>query len=698
MTVFPDSQQGCHGSSPRLGGPSDGDAARLILVGNPNVGKSLLFGALTGRYATVSNYPGTTVEIIRATGQIGGERREIIDTPGTNSLVPNSEDERVTRDILIAEEGDVIQVGDFKNLRRVLMLTLQLAEFDTAFVLCLNMSDEARDLGYSVDLGRLSELLGIPVVATSALRRWNIDKLRRAIPDASCPTQLVHYPLPVEHGAERIVKLLPEGLRARRGIALAVLAGDRTIVEHVRNVVGDETLAEIDRIREEVQANLPEGLSYTINRHRLAAADRLVDEVFGSPTIAGNGFRSTLGLVTMHPVWGVPFLGAVLWFAWWFVGSFGAGTLVDFVENTIFNHWINPWVIRAFDAITAFPHKHVMVDGIVTSAYTGGTSVHGLEIAGKFFHDLMVGPYGVVTMALTYAIAIVLPIVLTFFIFFGIMEDSGYLPRLAVMLNRIFRKMGLNGKAVLPMVLGLGCDTMATLSTRVLETKKEATIVILLLALGVPCSAQLGVIVAMLGPLAPAATLIWLGVILGTIFLVGWLSAQILPGDASDFIMELPPIRRPKLGNVMIKVMARAEWYLKEAVPLFVIGTLILYVFDLLNLLTWCQKALSPLVVGVLGLPTEAANAFLIGFLRRDYGAAGLFMLQKQGLLDPIQTVVSLTVITLFIPCIANFFMIIRERGARVALYVTAFIVTYAFGIGWVMNHALRAAGIHLGG
>jgi len=248
------------------------------------------------------------------------------------------------------------------------------------------------------------------------------------------------------------------------------------------------------------------------------------------------------------------------------------------------------------------------------------------------------------------------------------------------------------------MVLGLGCDTMATLTTRVLETRKERTIVIILLALGVPCSAQLGVIVAMLGPLAPAATLIWLGVVVGTIFAVGFLSARVLPGDSSDFIMELPPIRWPKVSNVMIKVVARAEWYLKEAVPLFVLGTLILYLADLFHLLGWIQKAVAPLVVGVLGLPAEASNAFLIGFLRRDYGAAGLFMLQKQGMLDPVQTVVSLTVITLFIPCIANFFMIIRERGTRAALYVTAFIVTYAFGIGWVMNEVLRATGLHLGG
>src|SRR5205807_6181916 len=176
---------------------------------------------------------------------------------------------------------------------------------------------------------------------------------------------------------------------------------------------------------------------------------------------------------------------------------------------------------------------------------------------GHFVRDLLVGPYGIITMALTYAIAIVLPVVITFFTFFGILEDSGYLPRLAVMLNRSFRRMGLNGKAVLPMVLGLGCDTMATLTTRILDTKKEAAIVTLLLALGVPCSAQLGVLMAMLAPLGLWATLIWLGVTLFTIVLAGWAASRVLPGEPGDFVLEIPPMRVPRLSNIAIQVAAR---------------------------------------------------------------------------------------------------------------------------------------------
>src|SRR6185295_3639436 len=240
----------------------------------------------------------------------------------------------------------------------------------------------------------------------------------------------------------------------------------------------------------------------------------------------------------------------------------------------------------------------------------------------RFVRELIVGPYGVLTMAITYAIAIVLPVVVTFFTFFSVLEDTGYLPRLAVLLHRAFRRIGLNGKAVLPMVLGLGCDTMATLTTRILDSKKESTIVTLLLALGVPCSAQLGVIVAMLSPLGAPAAIIWSGMTLGTIALVGWAAARVVPGDPADFVLEIPPVRMPSIANIAIKVAARAEWYLKEAVPLFIIGTLLLFALDWIHALAAIQRALSPVIVNLLGLPAEATNAFVIGFLRRDYGAA----------------------------------------------------------------------------
>jgi ferrous iron transport protein B len=314
----------------------------------------------------------------------------------------------------------------------------------------------------------------------------------------------------------------------------------------------------------------------------------------------------------------------------------------------------------------------------------------------EFLTDLLVGPYGVITMGLTYAIAIVLPIVATFFFCFSVLEDSGYLPRLAVMVNRMFRLMGLNGRAVLPMVLGLGCDTMATLTTRILGTRKDRLIVILLLALGIPCSAQLGVILGMLAGLSWKATALWCGVLAGVILLVGFLASKVIPGERSEFILEIPPLRLPAVSNLIRKTLARVEWYLKEAVPLFILGTLVLFFADKTGLLGAVQRGVEPVVTGLLGLPAAASDAFIIGFLRRDFGAAGLFRLASDGQLDPVQTVVSLVTITLFIPCIANLFMIIKEQGTKVAALVAAFIFPFALLVGGALNFCLRLFGVDL--
>ena len=367
---------------------------------------------------------------------------------------------------------------------------------------------------------------------------------------------------------------------------------------------------------------------------------------------------------------------------------------VDLLETKVFAAHLGPWAMQAVDAVLRFPHQHAFEDGVRLPAYTLTTNLDSGQQVLRFFHDLLVGAYGQITMALSYAIALILPIVTTFFLAFGLLEDSGYLPRLAVMVNRLFRSIGLNGKAVLPMVLGLGCDTMATLTARILETKKERIIVTLLLALGVPCSAQLGVILGMIRSLSLGATLVWAGCVLGTMLAVGWLAARLIPGSSSDFILELPPIRRPQLGNLVVKTLARIEWYLREAVPLFLLGTLVLFAADRLHVLGAVQRAASPLVQGVLGLPARATDAFLIGFLRRDYGAAGLYDMAREGLLNPVQVVVSMVTITLFVPCIANFFIMIKERGLRMALALTAVIVPMAFLVGGALNFGLRALGV----
>jgi ferrous iron transport protein B len=644
--------------------------APVLLVGNPNVGKSVIFGALTRTYVTVANYPGTTVEITRGRGRLLPGTPEIIDTPGTNSLVPQSEDERVTRDILLAErDAVVLQIGDTKNLRRVLYLTVQLVELGRRQLLVLNIQDEARDLGVRVEASELERRLGTPVIPAIATRHGGLDAIPRRLCEAAPARLWCSYPAALERATLEVAALLPEELgEGRRGVALMLLAGDRALAGRAELALSDGDRDLVERRRSEIERAFGTSAASVISRARHRAVAELLRLAFHVQRVRRGAVRDRLGALAMHPVWGVPVLALVLFLAYEFVGVFGAGTLVKVVEDGLFGKLINP----------------------------AATAVANAIIPWAWVRDLLVGPYGVVTMALTYAIAIVLPVVGTFFIFFGVLEDSGYLPRLAVMVNRAFRAMGLNGKAVLPMVLGLGCDTMATLTTRILPTRKERVLVTLLLALGVPCSAQLGVILAMLGSMAPAGTFIWGGVVALTLFGVGWAAARLIPGRGSDFLLEVPPLRVPTIGNILVKTAARTEWYLKEAVPLFVLGTLLLFILDLTGALPRLEEFSRPLVVGALGLPPQAADAFLIGFLRRDYGAAGFFMLRKHGQLDGVQALVALSVITLFVPCIANFFVMVKERGARTALAMVAFIVPFAFAVGAALNWGLRALGVHL--
>ncbi len=639
---------------------------KLLLVGNPNVGKSVIFGNLTGKYATVSNYPGTTVEVSTGNAMIKGAQYVVMDTPGVNSLLPMSEDEQVTRDILLHEDFDtVIQVADVKNLRRSLLISLQLSEMGVPFVMALNMADEAENLGITTDLAALSKSIGVDTVSTVATRKKGISKLKEVCQTPRHSTLSIVFGERVESAVKDMEPLLPDARISRRSIALMLLGGDLSLRNWLHSLIPDSSIEALEEIVNHVQAQYPEPLGYYINRKRLQAVDKIVKSCQSRVKGARKGFRQWLGLITMHPVWGLPILLVVLYAMYEFVGVFGAGTLVDFMEKTVFNQWINPVIIRLFNYVPA-----------------------------PFLRELFVGQYGIVTMALTYSIAIVLPITTTFFMAFGILEDSGYLPRLAIMVNRAFRLIGLNGKAVLPMVLGLGCCTMATLTTRILETKKERVIVTLLLALAIPCSAQLGVIMGMLAGISAEATIIWALVLLCVLFLTGWLSSKIIRGEPSDFILELPPVRVPKLRNIVNKTIGRIEWYLKEAVPLFVLGTLILFTADKLMLLGLIEKIASPVVVGLLGLPEKATAAFLIGFLRRDYGAAGLYAMQKAGELTPAQVLVSVVTITLFVPCIAQFFVTVKERGVKTAVAMMAFVFPFAILVGSVLNFGLKFLGV----
>ncbi|RMF99659.1 MAG: ferrous iron transport protein B [Nitrospirae bacterium] len=642
---------------------------RVVLVGNPNVGKSVVFGYLTGRYVTVSNYPGTTVEISQGNITLDGKKALVIDTPGVNSLIPMSEDERVTRDILLQERPRVvIHVLDSKNLRRGLMITLQLIEMGLPLLVDLNMEDEARDRGIVIDREALSKILGVPVVSTVAPRKKGFKELRKSLEMVCRSTLEVHYDERLEMYIEKISGLLPHAPISNRSIAVMILSGDESLREYLKKNLREETIKEIERLREECEAEFRRSLQQVIHERRVELIEDIIKKTITRYEASRGGVARVLDYATMHPVWGIPVLLMVLYLLYEFVGVFGAGTLVDFFEGVIFGRYLNPMVTKVVDTF--------------------------LPIA--FIRDMLVGQYGVVTVALTYSVAIILPITATFFIAFSILEDSGYLPRLAIMSNKVFNIIGLNGKAILPMILGLGCGTMAVMTTRILETRRDRIIATFLLALAIPCSAQIGVILGMLGALSFKAVTIWAMVVIGVLFLSGYLAAKVVPGEKTEFFLEIPPLRRPRASNIMMKTVGRIEWYLKEAVPLFVLGTLVLFFLDKMMLLGVIEKAASPLVKGFLGLPEKTTAFFIMGFLRRDYGAAGLFSMAEAGELTALQSLVSLITITLFVPCLANFFMIIKERGMKVAMAVTLIVFFLAFLIGGLVNIGIGVSGIRL--
>lgn len=471
----------------------------------------------------------------------------------------------------------------------------------------------------------------------------------------------------LEISIEKIESLLTQdyGL-SKRAIALLLLQEDSEIMALV-NAREQGVFEKIKEIISHAKSHYSEPLSYIITIARQEQASRITKEAVEHLVQERLPFQERLSRIMINPITGIPILMLVLYYGIYkFVGEFGAGTVVDFIERDIFENKINPLIVQIFSFI----------------------------IPWQALRDLFAGEYGVITLGIRYAVALILPIVTTFFIAFAIIEDTGYLPRLALLIDRLFKKIGLTGRAVIPMVLGLGCDTMATMVTRTLATKRERIIATILLALAVPCSAQLGVILSLFEG-NPRGLWIWLGIISLIFLLIGFLSSQILPGESPSFYMEIPPLRLPKLSNVFIKTYTRVKWYFIEIFPMFILASIIIWIGRLSGLFNLATRVLE-YPIRWLGLPDGAAVAFLFGFFRRDYGAAGLYDIKKAGLLNPNQLVVACVTLTLFLPCIAQFLMNVKERGIRTGVAISVFILFFSFLAGFLVNFVLNISGVHL--
>lgn len=671
---------------------------KIAIVGSPNVGKSVIFGRLTGTYVTVSNYPGTTVEVTRGKTKIGEMEFGVIDTPGMYAFLSITEEEKVARRILMEESPDIVlHVVDSKNLERMLPLTLQLLEADLPVILVLNILDEAQGLGMKIDLNILERELKIPVIATVGTTGKGMDILKGKIeafvlsgacgPRPQAIQGLVSVsPLEanlaqqaagaIRHkdttdifqmSLERIELLLKKeyGI-SRRSVALLLLQEDADILAKAQ-AEEPQIFDELSRIIGEVKKFSHEPVSYIVSIQRQEEATRICDVCVEHLSYEKVSFRERLSRLMIHPVTGLPILLLILYYGLYkFVGEFGAGTVVDFIETDIFENKINPKIIELFSA----------------------------WIPWSALRDLFVGEYGVLTLGVRYAVALILPIVTTFFIAFAVIEDTGYLPRLALLIDRLFKKIGLTGRAVIPMVLGLGCDTMATMVTRTLPTKRERIIATLLLALAIPCSAQLGVILSLLEG-NPIGLWVWVGIIGLVFLLVGYLSSLVLPGEAPSFYMEIPPLRLPKISNVLIKTLTRVQWYFAEIFPMFILASVLIWLGQLTGLFDLCVKFMQ-YPMRWIGLPDKAAVAFLFGFFRRDYGVAGLYDLKQSGLLSGNQVVVACVALTLFLPCVAQFLMNVKERGMRAGMLMSVFVLFMSFAVAFLVNLAFVGFGVNL--
>lgn len=653
------------------------DISNVLLIGSPNVGKSLTFNKLTGMTAMVSNYPGTTVDIDEGNFVYDNKTVHLTDPPGLYDLNTITEEERVAKLLVLDESYDImVHVIDAKNIEKSIDLTLQLIDAGCNVVLVLNMMDELEAIGANVDKEGLENILGIPIVLTAAAENRGLDDVKDAIVNyhskkdkilsRNSDIMKVYYGDELEIAIAKVQNSLSASYSiSKRAISVLLLEDDQDVLNLVKNNESD--FNNVESVLKEESSKFSENIKY-LTKLRLSDYAQFFKKTYTTIDLVAKAEinidkKEKLSRIMIHPVYGLIILACVLFFGLYlFVGVLGAGYLVDLLENVVFGQYINPAV----------------------------SSVVLQYVPWVPIQELIVGQYGIVTLGLTYGFGIILPIVSLFFIVFSILEDSGYLPRLALLVDNGFKKIGLSGRSVIPFVLAVGCGSMATMVTRTLETKRERNIATVLMALTIPCSAQLGVIMALLS-VRPVSIWIWLGVIVLNFVVIGFLAKKFVPGSQPSFFMELPPLRLPKLSHVAKKTWTRLVLYIKELIPIFILISIVIWALDLVGIFQFIISCVNPFVHAI-GLPDSTSASFVLGFFRRDFGAAGLMTIQNS--LTGVQLLVAAITLTLFLPCIAQFTIMIKERGVKLASLIAVISITLAFTMGFIVNLVLCTLGV----
>ncbi|MBL7165475.1 MAG: ferrous iron transporter B [Dehalococcoidales bacterium] len=568
---------------------------RVLLMGNPNVGKSVVFSRLTGIRVIASNYPGTTVGYSQGFMNLGEDRVEVIDVPGTYTLEPTSEAEEIASEML--DTGDlIINVVDATNLERNLYLTQQLLERDIPLIVALNIWDETGHRGIHIDLDKLRERLGVPVIPTVAITGQGIKELVTSIAGATSPDT------PARNYDER----------------WAVIGG---IISQVQRIT---------------------------HRH--------------------HTWRERLGDATVQPLAGGIIALVVLVVAFLVVRFIGEN-LIGYVLEPLFDTLWAPVVLRLSDLL-------------------GGSG---------FFHDILIGEivggevnfvesFGLLTTGLFVPFGMVLPYIMSFYLVLGLFEDTGYLPRLAVLMDTLMHRLGLHGYAIIPSMLGLGCNVPAVLATRILESKRERFIAATLISIAIPCAALQAMIFGLVGEQGAQ----YVAIVFGTLFVVwiilGVIINRFARGFSPELLIEIPPYRMPPWRTVLQKLWMRVNGFLKEAIPIILGAVLVINILYTLGIFDAIADFASPVVTGLLGLPKEAVTALVIGFLRKD---VALGMLAPLGL-SANQLVIGSVVLAMFFPCVATFVVILRELGVVNMLKSVAIMIATALLVGGALNLILQ--------
>jgi ferrous iron transport protein B len=630
---------------------------RIAVLGLPNSGKSQLCNSLTGTYGLVSNYPQTTVAVATHCITVDGQQWEVADTPGLHGLFIQSEEELDVRALLFEHPPDVlVQCVDANRFRESLLLTADLLGLGLPLVLVVTAVGESARRGILLDTTSLGRLLGLPVVA-SPRPGAGVPEVRRLLLGAVHPPAPLVFGDALEDAIRRTTELLPSSAPCPRASALLLLENDPSFVGAAVN--GRST--QLKEIRTSLAGTAPRLIADRRNAWVDDVAERVSKKSGGRPA---PRFSETFAQMCRHPLYGLPILAFFLGLVYVMV-VYVAGALSLFLTVTV-------------------------TDPVVRLV--------GYLLPRGFWSDLMIGPHGLLTLGLFNSLTTVLPILSVFFLVFGLLEDIGYLPNLAILTRRVSAKLGITGNAVIPLVLGFGCKTMATMTARTIQSRKEKLIVIALIAFAIPCSAQMGLSIAILGAHGVRYFIAAFGLLALAELVAGLLLNRLLPADAEgQFIQELPPIRMPRFAAVSRKTGYRLLWFLREAIPIFLVAALAMFAIDKLGLLALLKTALKPFITGWLGLPLDMVDALLLTFARSEAAAGLILKMSHQGVLNGAQSILAVILITTFAQCFANIAAMFKEVRARAALLIIASIYAASFIYTGIVHAVLAAAGGALG-